>query len=200
MLSLPGAVLLPFLHNHFGDPLHASQLIVAYHRPCNLGNILTPHHFWESPGAAVLDFLVDESCQRLNPYPNPHPTCTCHFTADIAPELFLWPYQPYASLILNKIFLPVFSSPTDSVEYETTSLPLFWITSLFICLVGKTHYTPSYYSCNRLSNPNVSCRYGQLWPTPAPLSNLASTSKTTYHLLLSKLLPCYHKRWFNSWC
>lgn len=69
MLSPTDEPALPNLQNHRGARLNVSRLIVAYHRPRNLGNLLSPRRFRESHGASVSDLLVqaDETGGTLNP-------------------------------------------------------------------------------------------------------------------------------------
>jgi hypothetical protein len=97
MLAPPGISALHFLTNQFGAPLNISQLIVMYHWPCNLGNLLLPWCFWTPSGIATPNFHTQidgldmhhllplthswHIQQCLNPNPNPNPAQTlqwCH--------------------------------------------------------------------------------------------------------------------------
>lgn len=69
MLSPTDEPALPNLRNRRGARLNVSRLIVAYHRPRNLGNLLSPRRLRESPGASVSDLLThaDETGGTVNP-------------------------------------------------------------------------------------------------------------------------------------
>jgi hypothetical protein len=56
MLTPPGISALPFLQNQPGARLSISQMIVAYHQPCNLGNLLSPQGFQPPSGIATPNF------------------------------------------------------------------------------------------------------------------------------------------------
>jgi hypothetical protein len=71
MLSPRGEPPLPDLRNRRNARLNVSRLIVAYHRPRNIGNLISPRRFREPPGVAVSDFQVDEIGGASNPNPNP---------------------------------------------------------------------------------------------------------------------------------
>lgn len=76
MLHPTGEPALPDLRNRRNAPLNVSRLVVAYHRPRNLGNLLSPRRLRELPGATVSDILVDEAGGAVNPIPNPTPAPT----------------------------------------------------------------------------------------------------------------------------
>ena len=58
MLSPKDEPGLPDLRNRRGARLNVSRLIVAYHRPRNIGNLLSPRHFREPHGVSVSDLLA----------------------------------------------------------------------------------------------------------------------------------------------
>ncbi len=59
-----------FLHNHRNAPLPRHKLIIAYHRPLNLQNILSCRKM--DSGVPVSTILRDETRDAVNPNPNPN--------------------------------------------------------------------------------------------------------------------------------
>lgn len=48
---------LPEIRNHHNKNIKINRLIIAYHQPLNLGNLLCPHKFDRQPGHTVLEHM-----------------------------------------------------------------------------------------------------------------------------------------------
>jgi hypothetical protein len=60
-LQPPNEPLLPNLQNDYDEPIHTNWMIVAYHRPLNLKNLLFPCRFepsFDLPVSAILATML----------------------------------------------------------------------------------------------------------------------------------------------
>jgi hypothetical protein len=63
LLTPSGEIVLPAMHNNFGAKIKTNRMIVAYHRPPNLKNLLFPHRFASrfdcTPSTVLAELLAD---------------------------------------------------------------------------------------------------------------------------------------------